>query len=150
MIDAPPDLTVLFTVGYQDLPNPGALVGQLQAAGVERLVDVRANASSRKRGFSKRALWETLSDAGIFYEHWPALGNPAEIRALYRSGDVPAGREAYRAHLRNGSGRALETLAQSLTESRTCILCLEEDHRLCHRDIIAEELSETSVRIEHL
>lgn len=142
----------LFTVGYEDAKSPDHLVEQLLEAGVERLVDVRARAQSRKRGFSKNGLSDTLADAGIAYEHWPELGNPVEIRALYRAGDVPAGREAYQAHVRNGSAWAIESLAGSLASSSTCLLCLETDHTLCHRDIVvAEVLVRTpDLRIVHL
>lgn len=83
--------TRLFTIGYEDARSPAQFIEQLLDAGVERLVDIRARAQSRKRGFSKTALSNALADAGIFYEHRPELGNPTHIRALYRAGVVTLG-----------------------------------------------------------
>ena len=55
-------------IGYEGLPLH-SLVEQLQADGVEVVVDVRLNAISRKVGYSKRALAAALEAAGIRYVH---------------------------------------------------------------------------------
>jgi len=62
----------LFTVGYEGR-SIDELVDALRAAGVERLVDVRELPLSRRKGFSKTALGDTLRDAGIEYIHVRAL-----------------------------------------------------------------------------
>jgi uncharacterized protein (DUF488 family) len=72
----------LFTIGHEGR-SLDELVDELARAGVNRLVDVRQLPLSRRRGFSKTALGETLHIAGIEYVHVKALGNPkAEPRAL--------------------------------------------------------------------
>ena len=55
-------------------------------------------------------LAQTLTSAGIVYEHERALGNPKPYRDLYKSGAVAEGRAGYTAHLRNGSAWALAWL----------------------------------------
>lgn len=130
----------LRTIGYEAFPTPEELRDALLAAGVERVCDVRAVPRSRRRGFSRRALHDLLADAGIVYEHWGELGNPAELREVFRAGRLEEGREAFRARLRDGLGWALDALADSLGERPTAMLCLEDDPALCHRGVIAEEL----------
>ncbi len=130
----------LLTIGYEAHREPASLVSALQAAGVERLVDVRELPLSRRRGFSKTALSEALTAVGITYEHKRALGNPKPYRDLYKSGAVDEGRVRYTAHLRNGSAWALDWLGETLAGQRTCVLCVEHDHTVCHREVIVEEL----------
>jgi uncharacterized protein (DUF488 family) len=136
----------LFTIGYEGR-TPADLIEQLQEAGVERVVDVRELPLSRRKGFSKTPLAATLERAGIRYEHVRALGNPKETRARYRSGDVDGGAREYRAHLHNGSYPALVTLADSITDEKTCLLCLEESHDVCHRSVIAGAVAERLPRV---
>src|SRR4051794_12149499 len=45
----------LLTIGYETHQEPASLVSALQAARIERLVDVRELPLSRRRGFSKSA-----------------------------------------------------------------------------------------------
>jgi uncharacterized protein (DUF488 family) len=129
----------LISAGYEGFPTVDDLREALLAAGVERLIDVRDLPQSRRRGFSRRALEAALADAGIVYEHRRELGNPAEIRAIYRSGDAAAGRAAYRTRLLERPW-ALDGLADAAAERPTAMLCLEADQARCHRDVIAEEL----------
>lgn len=143
---------VLFSVGYERFPTVRDLVDALLTAGVERVVDVRDLPQSRRPGFSRRALESALADAGVVYEHRRELGNPAAIRALYRSGEAARGREAYRAQLIGERAWALGALADAAAERPTAILCLEADQARCHRDVIAEELARlhSHVRVEPL
>ena len=65
----------LFTIGYEGATQPD-VIARLKAAGVETLVDVRAVAASRRAGFSKTILGESLKAEGIDYLHLRALGTP--------------------------------------------------------------------------
>lgn len=143
--------TRLFTIGYERR-SPDELLTQLREHGIERVVDVRELPLSRRRGFSKTPLSESLDRVGIRYEHVRALGNPKETRDKYKSGDLAAGVREYRAHLHNGSYGALVDLAESLGDVPTCILCFELDHTTCHRDVIAEAVlaREPDVAVIHL
>jgi len=56
----------LFTVGYEGLTLE-AFIQRLQSSSIQTLVDVRELPLSRKRGFSKRALAESLASHGIMH-----------------------------------------------------------------------------------
>ena len=58
----------------------------LQAAGVERVIDVRALPLSRRPGFSRSPLRAALEEAGIEYVHLKALGTPADGASAARAG----------------------------------------------------------------
>ena len=141
-------MPVLVTTGYEQHQTPDALVCELVAAGVYRLLDVRELPLSRRRGFSKTPLADALADAGIVYEHQRALGNPKPLRDLYRSGRQPEGEAGYRAYIRNGSAWAVDELAGSLSSVLTCLLCFEADHRACHRQLIVDELAARGVAFD--
>ena len=131
----------LFTIGYER-STPDTLVSELKAAGVERVVDVRELPLSRRRGFSKSALASALEASGIRYEHVRELGNPKPLRDRFKAGDIEGGAKAYRAHLHNGSRFALIELAETIGDEKTCLLCVEESHAVCHRAIIAGAIAE--------
>ena len=141
----------LFTVGYEGRTLP-QLVRLLREQGVTRLVDVRDRPTSRKPGFSALPLFDALRKAGITYESDRGLGNPIEIRQLWKSGNLPEGRIKYRRLLRNGRRPRVELLLALSRVDRVCILCYEGDHELCHRTVIAEEATrlEPSLVIRHL
>lgn len=63
----------IFGVGYEGQSIDAFIYG-LRASGTLILADVRLNAISRKRGFSKRLLEASLAEAGIGYWHVPELG----------------------------------------------------------------------------
>lgn len=136
--------TTLWTIGYERL-TPEALVAELEAAGVERLLDVRFRPQSRRPGMSKTKLGALLAEHGVAYEHRRTLGTPPKIRPLYRSGAVRRGAEAFRAHAEATAGDELDALAAELTTPgapRTALLCLEAEPAHCHRRVVAELLRE--------
>jgi uncharacterized protein (DUF488 family) len=137
-------MSTLWTIGYERLP-PDALVAELTAAGVERVLDVRYRPQSRRPGMSKTKLGIRFAEHGIAYEHRRALGTPPEIRPLYRTGAVRRAAEAFRTHVEATAGEELDELAAELTAPgtpRTALLCLEAEPEHCHRRVLAELLSE--------
>jgi uncharacterized protein (DUF488 family) len=128
----------LFTVGYEGRTLP-QFVRLLREHGIERLVDVRERPASRKRGFSALPLFDALRKEGITYEPDRALGNPVEIRELWKNGRLPEGKRRYRRMLRNGRRLRVELLLAHARVERVCILCYEGDPDVCHRGVIAEE-----------
>jgi hypothetical protein len=66
-------VTTVWTIGYESL-WPDALVAELSAAGVERVLDVRYRPQSRRPGMSKTKLGLKLAEHGISYEHRRELG----------------------------------------------------------------------------
>jgi|SRR5215218_3161543 len=137
-------MPTLWTIGYERLP-PDALVAELSAAGVERVLDVRFRPQSRRPGMSKTKLGLRLGEHGIAYEHRRALGTPPEIRPLYKSGAVRQGADAFRAHVEQTAAAELDGLAAELRAPdapRTALLCLEAEPGHCHRRVVAEQLRE--------
>ena len=134
-------MTTVWTVGYESL-WPDALVAELSAAGVERVLDVRLRPQSRRPGMSKTKLALQLADHGISYEHRRELGTPRDIRGLFRAGHLDAARAAYREHAVAHAGESLDALAAELPRVRTALLCLEANPAGCHRRVVAELLAE--------
>jgi uncharacterized protein (DUF488 family) len=129
----------LFTIGYEQTPA-GAVLDELEQAGVKLLVDVRAIAASRRPGFSKNQLAAGLQERGISYLHLRGLGTPKEGRDAARGGKFDVLQRIYAAHLKQPQAREeLDELSALVTKSGpVCILCYERDHRQCHRQWIAE------------
>lgn len=144
-------MTTLFTVGYERA-TPAGLVDVLRAAGVRRVVDVRALANSRRPGFAKRALSAALQEAGVGYVHIPALGTPAEGRAAVRAGKPEGMRRVFARHLAGTEAQAaLASLGDLARREPVCLLCLEADPRLCHRALVAEAVAAGGgVAVSHL
>ncbi|HEY6662168.1 MAG TPA: DUF488 domain-containing protein [Sphingomicrobium sp.] len=139
----------IFTIGYE-----GATVGEflaaLAAAGVERVIDVRALPLSRRPGFSKSPLRAGLAEAGIDYIHLKALGTPSEGRTAAR-----AGRHADMARIYAGQLELPEAMAQSAQllelagEKPSAVLCMERDPQHCHRTLLLDAVADEA-EIVHL
>ncbi len=132
----------MWTIGYERLLPP-ELVAELQAAGIERLIDVRFRPQSRRPGMSKTRLGELLADHGIAYEHRKALGTPPDIRWLFKHGRAVEGAPTFREHVERTAAHELDDLAAELDRGpRTALMCLEADPAVCHRRVLAQALRE--------
>ncbi len=141
----------LCTIGYEAAPL-GEVLGRLQDAGVDLLIDVRAIAASRRAGFSKTILSGSLNDVGIGYLHLRDLGTPKAGRLAARAGRTSEMRAIFNDHLQTQGARAAleEAVAQSQSR-RACLLCYEKDWRCCHRAILSDLIGErTCAPIVHL
>jgi uncharacterized protein (DUF488 family) len=128
--------------GYEGA-DQAAFVASLARSGVNLLIDVRLNAISRKRGFSKRGLAQALADHGIGYEHAPELGNPNWNRAGFSGSDaeMASARDTYRQLIRSGKAPArIDEIAQAAARGLVAVLCVESDERHCHRYIVLGEV----------
>lgn len=131
-------------IGYEGL-TLDAFVSKLRLRGVQIVVDVRLNAISRKKGFSKRALSDALAGSGIEYVHMPALGNQRDNRAGYSELDSEAAHEV-RARFNDtlaseAAASALEELAELARSRDVVVFCFEQDERHCHREQVISEVS---------
>jgi uncharacterized protein (DUF488 family) len=130
----------IWTVGYEKLLPP-ALVAELEAAGVQRVIDVRFRPQSRRPGMSKTRLAALLAEHGIAYEHRRELGTPPDMRWLFHAGRTAEAATAYRAHVETETPEALDELAAELDGAPpTALLCLEADPAGCHRRVITDAL----------
>lgn len=139
----------IYSVGYEGLDLRG-LIERLVQSRVEVVVDVRFNAVSRKRGFSKGSLRAAVEGAGITYVHDPRLGNPPENRAPFHAGDFETGRRRMREILTGDSAGALAELVDLARGRRIAVLCLENDQARCHRQVVVEMALESAPELEAL
>lgn len=130
------DAAVIVSVGYERR-NLNELIDLLLENRVTTLVDVRLNAISRRKGFSKTALAAALNDAQIEYRHERELGNPQDNRDPLRQG-LESARERYFDHLHNGASHVFDEIVELARVSRFALLCYEREHDQCHRSCILE------------
>jgi uncharacterized protein (DUF488 family) len=120
---------MIYSIGYQGIESPHALIQILKAHGITTLVDVRSKPSSRIKGFSKKQLDAIALENDIIY--WWAgksLGGFSEI-----------------------SEAAIRSLAEWQKDKAVCLMCMEADPERCHRGTeIGERLKRYGVVIEHL
>lgn len=138
----------LISIGYEGL-TIDALISRLRIHGVSVLADVRLNAISRKKGFSKKALATSLQEAGIEYLHVPELGNHRDNRAGYAEpgtvgGDVARGAFA-EVLTAPAAQEALRNLLELASSSPIAVFCYEADETQCHREQVLEELRRSAV-----
>jgi uncharacterized protein (DUF488 family) len=141
---------VFFTVGYQG-HDVTSILRLLKENKIGLIVDVRQNPVSRKTGFSGSRLQVELERNGINYAHYPCLGTPPSIRLQYqKNGNALTALKAYATYLRS-KNTCLKGLVEFAGSKRFCLLCLERDHNLCHRGVIANKIAEmTQCRAIHL
>src|SRR5919109_1865262 len=94
----------LFTIGYEQ-STTRAMFDELGDAKVDMVIDVRAVATSRRPGFSKRQLAAGLDEAGIGYLHLQKLGTPKEGRDAARAGNLAKLFDIYERHLATPDAR---------------------------------------------
>ena len=138
----------IFTIGYEKATQP-ELIAALEAAGVERLIDVRAVPPSRKPGFSKTILGNGLAEAGIDYVHLKALGTPPEGREAARKGRHADLERIYAGQLELpeaivAAARMLELAA----DKPSALLCFERDPAGCHRSLLIAAVAPDAERID--
>lgn len=130
----------LFTIGYEKA-SLAEVLATLRRAGVATLIDVRDLPLSRRAGFSKRQLAASVEEAGIAYVHLKGLGTPKEGRVANKQRDWPKFWQIVDRQLASpAAGLDLLRAAEIAREGPACLLCVEADHRICHRARVAEQL----------
>ncbi|MBY7649835.1 MAG: hypothetical protein C4617_05045 [Candidatus Liberibacter europaeus] len=137
-----PNTPCLFTIGYEGSSFEEYL-NRIIKNNIKMLVDVRKNPISRKRGFSKKNLSETLNNLGIKYVHIPNLGISSEKRqSLNTQKDYDLLFVSYLNNELKNNKSSLDYLFEIFKEyHRIAITCFEADKCMCHRGIIANALS---------
>ena len=131
----------LFTIGYEG-KTANEFLGELEEAGVELLIDVRAIAASRRPGFSKNLLAASVRERGVDYVHFRALGTPAAGREAARKGHIAEMRRIYAGQLETPEAQlAFEQALAAASERRSALLCYEADAAGCHRRMLAERMA---------
>jgi len=142
----------LYTIGYEQA-KPAAVLGELERAKIEVVVDTRAVAASRRPGFSKHQLAASLGEACIGYIHLQKLGTPAEGRAAARGGDTDLLWRIYDKHIKTREAQAEldELIALIKTGKRVALLCYCRNPKTCHRSrVVANVKKRTQVKVDDL
>ena len=138
----------IFTIGYEGATMDEFLAA-LKAAGVERVIDVRALPLSRRPGFSKSPLRAALEEEGMEYVHLKALGTPAEGRSAARAGRHEDMKRIYAGQLE--LPEAIVQSAQMLAlaaEKPSALLCFERDPAHCHRTLLLNAVGQDAEIID--
>jgi uncharacterized protein (DUF488 family) len=126
----------IWTIGYEGV-TMDEFLRALHAAGVQRVIDVRALPLSRRPGFSKTILAASLAAAGIDYVHLKALGTPKAGRDAAKKGDVATLEAVYAGQLELPEAQAQGARMLDLAAERpSALLCYERDPCHCHRTLL--------------
>ena len=135
-------MRTIFTIGYE-ATTMAEFLAALRAAGVKRVIDVRALPLSRRPGFSKSSLAASLAEAGIGYVHLRALGTPKAGRDAAKKGDVTTLKAVYADQLELPEAQAQAAIMLGLaTEMPSALLCYERDPCHCHRTLLLQAVGE--------
>jgi uncharacterized protein (DUF488 family) len=131
----------LYTIGYEG-KTQAEFLDELEAAGVELVIDVRAVAASRRPGFSKTALAGGLKERGIDYLHLRPLGTPADGRQAARAGRIGEMRAIYAKQLETPEAAlAMEQALDEASRRPSALLCYEREAPDCHRSMLVERMA---------
>jgi len=155
----------MVTIGVYGFDSQSFLQ-RLHQANVRQLLDVRQRRGVRGPEYSwanSRRLQAALAQAQIAYEHHPELAPTTELRQLQYIEDDRLGvgkrtrRELATEYIRRYTTEILDIadLAPIISALSAggiaALLCVERDHKACHRSLISQRLTEQySVRVEHL
>lgn len=146
-----PALT-LYTVGHSNR-RLEELMALLKEAGVDTLVDVRAQPRSQHNPqFNDDALRAACERAGLVY-HWAGrqLGGMRTPRADSPHVALEEGRRGFADHMDTDVFRKGVAQLQHLAARGVCaLLCAERDPDNCHRALIADYLTLQGARVVHL
>lgn len=130
----------IFTIGYQGI-GIETFLDLLHTNDIDALVDVRELPLSRKPGFSKTALANSLNSAGIEYVHMANLGCPKPIRDRYREdSNWKRYTTGFLRHLA-AQKAAVRELVDLALKSNCALMCFEADYNFCHRSMVADAVS---------
>lgn len=133
----------IYTIGYEGL-SIDEFISLLKAYDIETVVDIRELPLSRKPGFSKTALSNTLRLTGLEYIHTAALGCPKAVRDQYREdGNWQLYTKGFTKYLSTQT-QAIASLSMLARTSSCALLCFEADFNFCHRSMVANAVHKSS------
>ncbi len=138
----------IYTIGYEATTMTD-FVAALQAAGVRRVIDVRALPLSRRPGFSKSSLSAELAGHAIDYVHLKSLGTPKRGRDAAKKGDVTTLEAVYAEQLELPEAQAQAAIMLALAaELPSALLCFERNPAHCHRTLLLEAVGQGATVID--
>ena len=130
----------IFSIGYEG-KTIDRFLNELVQNNISLLIDVRRNAFSMKKGFSKNQIKNYLKNAGISYLHLPALGVESEKRKnLETKADYGALFKEYKRSLPSKKDEILR-IEELGNKQKIALMCFEADKNFCHRGVLSNFLS---------
>lgn len=142
----------IWTIGHSTR-SADDFIELLQANGITGLADVRTIPKSRRHPhFARAALAARLSQKGIEYRHFAALGGLRKPRA-----DSPNGawrNESFRGYadhmMTPEFSRAVDELLEFGSQRAVAVMCAEAVWWQCHRMLLSDALMARGVGVEHI
>ncbi len=141
----------VYTMGYEERSVDGFL-NKLLRTGIRRIIDVRANAVSRKYGFARSSLSTLAGKLGLGYCHCPELGissakrreveTPSEFRELFGY---------YERQILPIKADEVAKVAALIKSVPSVLVCMEKEAVDCHRSRLAARITAlTDLNVVHL
>jgi uncharacterized protein (DUF488 family) len=139
------------TAGYEGKSVDSFFDGLLRA-GIECLVDVRANPASRKYGFARKSMGEIGGKLSIEYRHVPELGIPSTQRVdLSDYQSYQRLFDWYEREVLPGRTEEVQALARLMAARPSVLVCMERKASWCHRGRLAEAVAAANgLEVVHL
>lgn len=142
-----------FTIGFTKT-SAEDFFGRLNAADVQKVIDVRLQNTSQLAGFAKAAELSFFLEkiSGIPYQHAPELAPDEELFADYRKNKLPWG--AFEPRFMDiMATRRIEEHYDPAQLEGACLLCSEDKPHHCHRRLVIAYLEDRwgrSLDVTHL
>ncbi len=145
--------TILYTIGYEGM-NQEEFLHYLKRRNISVVADVRHLPLSRKKGFSKTALSESLSEQNIDYVSYRELGATKDLREkLKEDGNYKTFFKAMARSVMKQEDK-LSEINQFLCDGKNvALMCFERNHNLCHRKVVAmgvKKINGNGLKVMHL
>ena len=143
---------IICTIGFAK-KNLRTFIEKLQAAGVNKVIDIRLHNTSQLAGYTKKDDLEyILSLVGIGYDHHPEFAPTEEILDGYKNKKLSW--QDYERKFKDLLSRRNPIQSISLIDEKgpLCLLCAEDKPIRCHRRLVAEYYAANieGLQIEHL
>ncbi len=147
-----PRVATVLTIGHSTR-SVAELVELLRIHAAAGVVDVRTIPRSRTNPqFNRDSLTAALADAGIDYQHTPALGGLRRARQdSPNAGWHNASFRGFADYMQTPDfAAALQALIASAQSRRFALMCAEAVPWRCHRSLIADALVVHGLAVEHI
>lgn len=141
----------IYTMGYEERSVEG-FFNNLLKAGVQSIIDTRANPVSRKYGFARSSLSNIANKLGLAYSHFPGLGIPSGKRKNVESvADFRKLFKYYESEILPAHRNEIESVATQMRSTPSVLVCMEKEAVDCHRSRLAGRIAEiTGMQVVHL
>ena len=140
----------IFTIGYEG-KDIDAFLDTMISNKINLVIDIRYNPFSMSFNFIKNTLKNRLAKSGIEYMHMKSLGIEGELRKnLVSEKDYSRLFADYRKRITKTCQEEIEQIIKLGKEKRVALLCFENSSTMCHRGVVADEITKKGEKVAHL